>query len=243
MGSLVRSSFKPLYHQLTENLRALIEDSLKPDEKLPSENDLIVQYNVSRNTVRMALDALTKQGLIYRIQGKGSYVAPERMRYGLVYLTGFTEEMRRRGLNPSSRILSFERRPANAKEMKKLELSQPKDVFVIERLRMANEKPMALSISCIPTTFCENLDQEDLSRGSLYSLLEDRLGYKISHADETLKPTLASEYEAEVLEIKVNSPLLLVEGITRLEGGTPVEYFKLIYRGDKYEFSVQALRQ
>ncbi len=243
MAYLVRSSFKPLYYQLSESLRSMIEDSMQPDQRLPSENELIAQYNVSRNTVRMALDSLEKQGLIYRLKGKGTFVAGERMRYGLFYLTSFTEEMRQRGYRPSSRIVSFERTLPKSKVALNLQVPIDQEVFAVERLRMANDESYALTISYVPCHLCPNLESVDLSSGSLYEYLENKLSYRIKYAEQVIKPTIATEYEADLLKIEPGSPLLLVEGITFLFDGVPIEYYKLLYRGDRYEFTIRAMRR
>lgn len=243
MAYLVRSSFKPLYFQLSENLRATIEDSMQPDQRLPSENELMAQYDVSRNTVRMALDTLEKQGLIYRMKGKGTFVASERMRYGLFYLTSFTEEMIQRGMRPNSTIVSFERTLPKQKVKQNLQLQDGQEVFAVERLRMANDESYALTVSYIPCQMVPNLESEDLASGSLYEVLENKLSYRIKYAEQVIKPTIATEYEAELLGIERGSPLLLVEGITYLLDGVPIEYYKLLYRGDRYEFTIRAQRR
>ena len=243
MAYLVRSSFKPLYYQLSENLRAMIEESMQPDQRLPSENELMALYDVSRNTVRMALDTLEKQGLIYRMKGKGTFVASERMRYGLYYLTSFTEEMIQRGMRPSSKIVSFERTLPKSKVMQNLQLQAGQEVFAVERLRMANDEPYALTVSYIPCHMVPNLESEDLAVGSLYEVLENKLSYRIKYAEQVIKPTVATEYEAELLGIERGSPLLLVEGITFLLDGVSIEYYKLLYRGDRYEFTIRAQRR
>jgi len=243
MAHLVRSSFKPLYYQLSENLRAAIEDSMQPDQRLPSENELMAQFDVSRNTVRQALDTLEKQGLIYRLKGKGTFVASERMRYGLYYLTSFTEEMIARGMRPSSRVVSFERTLPKHKVAQHLQINPNQEVFAVERLRMANEESYAYTISYVPSHLVPNLESEDLARGSLYEVLENKLSYRIKYAEQVIKPTVATEYEAELLGIEPGSPLLLVEGITYLLDGVPIEYYKLLYRGDRYEFTIRAQRR
>lgn len=242
MASINRNSFKPIYYQLGEELRALIESNLAPGDQIPSENELISQYRVSRNTVRLAIESLIKDGLVYRVHGKGTFVAPERMRYGLLKLTSFTEEMQRRGIKPGSRILNVAAEVPPTKVASRLRLPPGALAVVIERLRLANDEPLGLQISYVPHSLCPSLADEDLARKSLYDLLENHYGLRIGHAEQVLKPTVANDYESELLEVPVGSPLLLVEGTTFLVMGEPVEYAKLLYRGDRYEFSIQATR-
>jgi GntR family transcriptional regulator len=243
MTTLNRSSFTPIYYQLSENIRAMIENGLLPGDQLPSENELTTKYNVSRNTVRLAIDMLIKQGLVYRQKGKGTFVAPERMHYGLLQLASFSEEMRRRGLRTGSHVLNFAQTVPPAKIAAHLQLRADQQTFLIERLRLANDEPLALHKSYVPCVLCPTLAEEDLTTGSLYQLLEGKYGLRIERAAQTLKPTIANEYEAKLLQVEIGSPLLLVEGTVCLDHGAPVEYAKLVYRGDRYEFSIHATRQ
>lgn len=240
---LNRSSFKPLYFQLGEALRALIDEKLNPGDQIPSENDLIAQYNVSRNTIRMALDLLEKQGLLYRVKGKGTFVAPERMRYGLLHLTSFSEEMVRRGFKPSSRVINFEQVKPNHRVVEQLCLTPDQPVFRIERLRLADDRPMSINISYVPCDIFPNLQQIDLATHSLYQALESAYPFRIAYAEQVLKPTIASDYEAQLLEIQPGDALMLVDGVAFFEDGRPAEYGKLMYRGDRYDFTIHAVRQ
>jgi len=242
MVALDRNSFKPIYYQLSDNLRAIIDGGLSPGDQIPSENELIAQYSVSRNTVRLAIDTLIRDGLVYRVKGKGTFVAPERMRYGLLRLASFSEEMRRRGLQPGSRLLNLTQTPPPVKIASRLQLSPGAPTFVIERLRLANGEPLALHTTYVPEALCPRLAEENLTTGSLYQILEDTYGLRIGYAEQVLKPTVATEYEAGMLEVVPGSPLQLVEVTSFLESGAPFEYSKLLYRGDRYEFPIKAVR-
>ena len=151
--------------------------------------------------------------------------------------------MIQRGMRPSSKIVSFERTLPKLKVMQNLQLQAGQEVFAVERLRMANDEPYALTVSYIPCHMVPNLESEDLAVGSLYEVLENKLSYRIKYAEQVIKPTVATEYEAELLGIERGSPLLLVEGITFLLDGVSIEYYKLLYRGDRYEFTIRAQRR
>lgn len=114
---------------------------------------------------------------------------------------------------------------------------------MIERLRLANDEPMALNISYVPVCMCPDLDQQDLENGSLYDLFEQHYNFRLGYAEQVLKPATATEYEAEILQTGVGYPLLVAEGVTYLESQVPVEVTRLMYRGDRYEFVVQPVRQ
>lgn len=240
---LERNSWEPLYFQIGERLREKIMHELSPGDRIPSENELIAEYGVSRNTVRQAIDALIKQNLVYRLKGKGTFILRERLQYGLLKLVSFTEETYQRGMRPSSRLLRLERMVPPAKIGEKLRLSKGEEVFLVERLRLANGKPMALNYSYHPCSLCPTLDHEDISNDSIYRIIETQYHLNINCAKQVLKPTIASEYEANLLQIKTGSALLQVEGVAYLEDDTPIEYATLIYRGDIYEFPIEAVRR
>jgi GntR family transcriptional regulator len=239
---LDRNSWEPLYYQIAERIRAKVENELTPGRQIPSENELINEYNVSRNTVRLAIDTLIKQGMVYRVKGKGTFVAPERLKSGLTRLTSFTEECWRMGMQPSSRLLNLQRIVPPLKIRQALQVAADQQVFIIERQRFADEKPLALNASYLPCALFPTLDQEDLTHGSVYRVIEDKYRMPIGYASQVLKPVVATEVEANLLEVEKGSPLLQVEGVAYLIDGTPFEYARLIYRGDRYEFPIQALR-
>lgn len=241
---LNRDSFKPLYYQISEVLRAMIESNdLKPGDRLPSENELIAQYQISRNTARRALNALIMDGVAYTRQGKGTFVAPARTREGLLNLTSFSEEIIQRGMVPGSILLSFSRMIPPPKISKALNLEGNAETFKIERLRLANSEPMALNVSFLPCHLCPQLENQDLVTGSLYTYLEEVLNFRIEFGERIIKAGAANEYEAGLLQTPVGYPVVITEGPSYLVDGTPVEYTKIIYRADRYEFTFNAMRR
>lgn len=244
MEVLDRSSYTPLYQQIGEALRTRIENGdLVPGEKIPSENELTDQYHVSRNTARLAINSLMLDGLVYRVKGKGTYVAAERMSYGLMHLSSFSEEMRNRGLRPGSRMLSFTKEIPSKRTCQILKLESDQSMYHIERLRLADDEPMALNISFIPVYLCPDLEYKDLASGSLYALLENQYGYHLGYAEYVIKTASADDYHAKLLGVSVDDTMLVREGTTYLENGTPIEHTILFNRGDKYEFTFRAIRK
>jgi len=240
---LERNSSNPLYAQISEYLRERITRDLSPGDRLPSENQLMQEYHVSRNTVRLAIDRLSKGGLVYTLKGKGTFVNAERLQYGLFQLVSFTEEMHRLGLKPSSRLLKIERTLPSEEVRSKLALNSDQTVFFIHRLRLANGKPMALNLSYYPCHLCPTLDQVDLQEGSIYQTIEHQYGLLIGYANQTIRPAVASKSQSETMQIPYGSPILLVEGVAYLCDHTPIEYSRLYYRGDRYEFPIRAVRR
>jgi len=243
MRQIDRDSFEPLYHQVAECIRELIETGeLHVGDRVWSERDLMSRFNVSRNTARRALTLLARDGLIYSVQGRGTFVAPSKMRHGLARLSSFTEDMLRAGLNPTSRLLGQNLITAPPKIAKCLNLHPDQQVICIERLRLANDEPMALNTSYVPYHLCPQLLDEDLETGSLFHLLEQKYGLQLWRAEQVIKPAVATEYEAQLLGVALCTPLLLAEGTTFLRSGEPIEYMKLLYRGDRYEFVIHMRR-
>jgi GntR family transcriptional regulator len=239
---LDRSSFAPLYHQLADKLRLMIDQQFAPGDMLPSESELITRYNVSRNTVRQAVEILAQQGFVITRQGKGTFVASERNRYRLQQLVSFSEDMRRRGLQPDTRLLGLARVAPPANILTQLQLNDGDFVHEIRRLRLADGEPMALSTAYIPCELFADLSGEVLASGSLYTLIATRLPFKLSYADRLIKPVVADADQADLLQVAHGSPLMLVEGPAFLENDQPVEYVITYYRGDRYEFSFHAVR-
>jgi GntR family transcriptional regulator len=244
MDLLNRSSYKPLYLQLSETLRSMIENNdLKAGDRVPSENELAAQYAVSRNTARLAISALISQGLVYRIQGRGTFIIPQRLQFEIFELISYTEELRRMGMVPTSRVLRLERVIPPVKIACQLELAANQEAYVIERLRLADNEPMAINLSYISCDICPNLDQEDLAQGSLYDILERKFGIRLARAQQILRPASATAYESELLHLRAGYPLLLVEGVIWQENGRPIEWTRIIYRGDRYEFVLRPQRR
>jgi GntR family transcriptional regulator len=244
MNILNRSSYKPLYLQISDYLRLMIENGdLKPGDRVASENELVAQYTVSRNTARLAINALISQGMVYRVQGKGTFVTPSRLRFEIYQLSGFSEEVRRMGLVPSSRLLRMVREKPTVKMAEDLKLPPYSEVYNIERLRLANNEPMAVNLSYIPCYLAPDLEHEDLECGSLYEVLESKFGLHPVRAEQVVRPAAATIYEAELLDVHPGYPLLLVEGVILLEDGRPVEWTRIMYRGDRYEFMIHPIRK
>jgi GntR family transcriptional regulator len=233
----------PLYYQLRDKLRVLIDQSLAAGDQIPSENELVSRYNVSRNTVRLAIESLIKEGVVYRLQGKGTFVSPKQMRYDLQRLVSFTEDMRRRGLKPDTQVLGFAQKIPPPLVAERLALAPDSETYEVKRLRLADGEPMAFSTTYIPCQAIPGLEEPSLVSDSLFKTIEARFRLKLGYADRTLKAAAADPLQAELLKVEPGFPLMLVEGVTYLDNELPVEYVIIYYRADRYEFVYRAVRQ
>ncbi len=233
----------PLYYQLRDKLRVLIDQTLAAGDQIPSENELVSRYSVSRNTVRLAIEALIKEGVVYRLQGKGTFVSSKQMRYDLQRLVSFTEDMRRRGLKPDTRVLSFAPKIPPTPVAERLALSPESETYEVKRLRLADGEPMALSTTYIPCQVIPDLEEQTLVSDSLFKTIEARFRLKIGYADRILRAAVADNLQAEFLKVEPGFPLMLVEGVTYLDNELPVEYVIIYYRADRYEFAYRSVRQ
>ncbi len=236
--NLKKSTAIPLYYQLEKIITKMIEEGkLNPGDKLPSERKLADDFLISRMTVRQALNELVNKGKLVRKSGLGTFVAKPKLQYGLFKLTSFTEDMKKRGLKASSKILSLEKIKPFEMVKNKLEAGDSY-VYRLERLRFADDEPMALEISHLKVDICPSLNRKKLKDQSLYQILADEFKIIMNHAEETMEGGLATAREAERLNIQVGDSVLLRERLTYDQNDNPVEFVKSIYRSDRYKFYI-----
>lgn len=224
-------------------MEAIESGQLTPGDRVPSERELTEQFGVSRMTARQALRELESQGYLYRVQGKGTFVASPKLEQPLVGLTSFTEDMRRRGLAPGARVLAAGEVEADRKVARLLGLSEGQRVFRLERLRLADGQPMALEIAHIPAAICPGLESESFADVSLYRFLWERCGLLLVRAAQSMESVPASAYEAEMLGVDEGAPLLLLERLCFDGRGRAVEFVRSLYRGDRYRFTAELAGQ
>ena len=238
---LDEKSFVPLYYQLIEELRENIENGeWPPNSLIPSETELCERYKVSRGTVRQALSQLVQEGLLYRKQGKGTFVAEPKITQQLNKFYSFAQDMREKGLKPSSLLLQKGKILPDSYIKNILGLKEKEMVYKIMRLRLADEEPLILETSYLVEELFPDLDKEDVEKISLYDLIIKKYRVKITRAKETFEPILVDRFEAEKLKIPVGSPALLVKRIA-YTAGIPFEFRKSVVRGDKCSYSVELI--
>lgn len=244
MNSIVRKSPLPRYYQLKEIMREKISSGeWKPGDLIPSERELGEQYGISRMTARQAITELVNEGLFYREQGKGTFVSRHKITQQLIRLTGFTEDIKARGQRPGSKIISAMMVPADETIAEHLHIKTGLMIFQLQRLRLADEEPLAIEVSNLCFAGCEKLLEDDLEQNSLYRLLEHKYGLPLMEAEQQLEAGLISPEEAQLLKVPVGSAALFVRRTTYTERDQPIEYARSIYCGNKYIFFTQMKRE
>ncbi|HEU5383453.1 MAG TPA: GntR family transcriptional regulator [Ktedonobacteraceae bacterium] len=244
MSTIVRKSPLPRYYQLKEIMREKISTGeWKPGDLIPSERELGEQYGISRMTARQAITELVNEGLFYREQGKGTFVSRHKITQQLIRLTGFTEDIKARGQRPGSKVVSAQMVPADETIAERLHIKPGLLVFRLQRLRLADEEPLAIEISHLSFIGCEKLLAEDLEQNSLYRLLENKYGLPLLEAEQEIEAGLMSPDEAQLLKVHTGSAALFIRRTTYTERDQPVEYAKSIYCGNKYIFFTQMKRE
>ncbi len=240
---MLKSGPLPRYYQLKEIIREKVSaGQLLPGALIPSERELCEQYGVSRMTARQSITELVNEGYLYREQGKGTFVAQPKITQQLIELTGFTEDMQARAQRPTTKVIERQMWPADEATATRLRVKPGQLLFRVQRVRLADGAPLALETSITSFMGCEKLMQEDLEQQSLYHLLENKYGVSPLEAEQELEAGLAREQEAQVLQIPVGGPVLLIRRSTFTERGQPLEYAKSVYRGDKYRFYTRLSR-
>ncbi len=237
--ALDKRSPVPLYYQLAEHIREQIRQGcLHSGDRVPSERELSDQAGVSRMTVRQAVAYLVRDATLVVRHGRGTFVAEPKLTYDALHLLGFTEEMMSRGGQPSSRVLQQSVVAPPLHIAASLGLAPGDEVVQVDRLRFLDNVPLLLESSFLPAALCPGLEAEDLAAQSLYTLLRRRYKLALGCAQQTIEAIRPSARERQLLAVDGHAPMLLVDGTTYLTSGTPIEYFRAIYRGDRFKFQV-----
>jgi phosphonate metabolism transcriptional regulator PhnF len=237
---LHRDSPVPVWAQIEDALAARIaRGELRVGDRLPAERELAEELDVSRGTIRQALDALATRGLIERGVGRGTFVAAGKVEVRLHDVAGFTEQMARAGVQAHARVLRAGLKPAPEQVASALALAEGAPVVRIERLRFAGKLPVTLEDSWIPSARFPKIEELDL-RGSIYALMRDLYDHVPVRVVESLEPVVAQPHSADLLGVAPGSPLMLVER-TAFDGDhVAVEFAHDLHRGDRARFVVEA---
>jgi GntR family transcriptional regulator len=225
-----------MYYRIEQGILEQIQAGLlKSGDQLPSEAELAEQHNVSRITAKRALDDLVQQGLAFRLQGRGTFVARARIRE-ISGFRSFSEDIRARGLEPSSQILMFKEILPDSAIREWLHLGDGEKAFLLKRVRFADEEPVAIESAYLPCKICPALVKEDMVKGSLYETLQSRYGIIPSWADSEIEAREATREEAQLLKMKAGRPVLAARRITFAANYDVIECVDSIYRGDRFTF-------
>ena len=242
--SIDRNSFVPFYIQVIDFLTEYIElNDFPPGHQLPGEADLCKTFDVSRTVIRQALQELEYKGLIYREKGKGTFVSKPKIHEGLFQeLTGFYQDMVAKGHRPRSDVLKQEKIQASKRVADYLDLAENSSVIQIDRLRYVNHEPIVFVTTYLPFDMCPQLLEVDLTNQSLYAYLEKEHGLTIARGRRFLEAVIANQLEAELLQVDIGAPLLMLNSVSYLPDGRPIEYFHALHRGDRSRFETELVR-
>ena len=222
---------EPKYYAVKRHLLEFI-GSLEPGSAVPTERELATDMLTSRTTVRQALSELVVEGRLVRRQGSGTYVAEPKITWPL-YLGSFTEQVEASGFKPSAEVLATSRVGAGAELATQLGLPVRAPVYKIERLRLADAWPIAVETSWLPAERFAGLSRGIRQQGSLYALLAERYDTTLHTAEETIETAPATPREAGPLRVDIGSPMLVVSRQNFDSAGTPVEFGRTWFRGDR----------
>ncbi len=240
---LNNESYVPYYQQIVEQIRELVKaGKVKEGQTFCSESDVAKHLGISKMPVRQAFQKLRSEGLLVIAKGKRPLIGSGRLPWNFQELRGFSEEMRRRGLVPSARILSRQIIRAEGEVAQALRLQNGEPVHNITRLRLVNGEPVAIVISYLPTQIFPNIDQLVLEGRSFYAIFENVYKRKLHWAEESIGAVSAPEEEAKILETAPGSALLLIRETTYDSDRVAIEYSRSLLRGDRYTASVISVR-
>jgi GntR family transcriptional regulator len=235
------SSSNPLYSQLEQILRSKIETHQWPTGfQLPSERELCEAYQVSRITVRRAINDLALQNLVQSIPGKGTFVILPQMREPLRPLSSFSEDMRRRGLLAFSHILQAEILPADEETARTLNIPAGGEVIHLKRLRLVapDQLPVAIQTVLMPHYRCPNILCFDLKKRSLYEVFRDEYHLVLERGETVISARLADHTESEQLKVKPPAAVLVSDQVTYLHTGEVIEVVNSVFRSDLYQLTI-----
>lgn len=240
---LNRTLYVPLYHQLKEILlRDIRSGKLKPEDRLPSEDQVAAKYGVSIITVRRTLTDLATAGYIRRERGRGTFVSRAAVEQGPRELTSFAHEMSKRGLRSTSRVLEQKVMECDPEIAGHLRVEEGEEVFVLRRLRLADDEPMGIQTAHIPLHLAPGLVYEDFSRASLYETLEKKFDIFPSHAREIHSAVVIADDDAIILGLNEGALGLAARRMTYLAGGQPLEFVLSVMRADRYQIVLDLAR-
>ena len=221
-------------------LEALLSEINRPETQhgdcLPSERELGERFQVSRVVIRGALEKLEDEGLIYKLQGKGAFVSKNKVNQNASRLTSFTQDMLQRNLTPGSRILAMEFVPCTPFLSNKLQIPHEEQVFMLKRLRMADESPMAIEVCFLPESIGKKIVDHLVDNASLYQLLAEKCGIQLKHAMQTIEVGTLEKIERDLLGQNCPRCTAIITRQTFDTDNNVVEFVESRYRSDRYLF-------
>jgi GntR family transcriptional regulator len=237
---LNKDSYIPYYLQIYSELKSRIDSMLyKPDQMLPSENELVGEFDVTRVTVRNAMKKLKDEGKIRTEKGKGSFVNHPKIVQNLDKIYSIGRDLGEKGYKLQSEKIEIFKELPNSVVREQLQLEDGEAVIGIKIVRGLEDIPVVLQMSYLPAKIVPEITLADLKSSTIYNVLETKYNINLRKAIEYLDPIVSDEYYSGILDVEVNTPLFMTERITYGDFEKPVEYRKSVIRSDKFRFAVE----
>ncbi|MBV8116232.1 MAG: GntR family transcriptional regulator [Silvibacterium sp.] len=232
-----------LYAKVEETIATEIaQGDYRPGDQLPPEDELLRRFQVSRITVRRAIQNLVGRGLLEIRRGLGTFVLEPRIEAELTRLTGFVEDMHAAGRKATARVVSQRVVIASARVAERLHLTKGTRVTRIERVRLADGVPISFDETYLPLPLGKQIVRKDLRLHPIFTLLEEEYGVPLVEAEYKLEAVIATDAIADALQVRVGSPIFQIERTSMTIGSQPVDYEVLSYRGDLVHFVTKLFR-
>lgn len=229
----------PIYIQIHNDIKRAIEaGKWAVGDRIPSERELSRNFDVSRMTLRQAIQTLVDEGILERQVGSGTYVANQKVQEKMSGVTSFTDLMLTQGKQPTSKTISYHVMNPSLSEAEKLKLNEDNQVLRMERIRYGDDVPICFEVATVPEKLVDGLSKKEVT-SSLYRALEDKKQLSPGKAQQTVSAMSASERIAEYLSIKRGDAILRLRQVTYLQDGTPFEYVRTQYVGERFEFYLE----
>jgi GntR family transcriptional regulator len=230
----------PLHHQVFRDLKSALDaNEWRPGERMPTERELAERYGCSLITVRHALSELVREGRIERTRGRGTFVLQPRIDRDIAGAMSFSDEMQRRGLDPTTRVVTARIEPAGESVAGSLGVPADAPVVYLERVRLGSGEPLLLEQARLPAERFPGLLAFDLERRSLYDILSERYSTRIVRAREAVEPVVLKRREAELLDLPTRSLALQIDGVAFAADGSAVEAARSFVRGDRTRYYLE----
>lgn len=212
---------------------------------IPSERELMSMFNVSRITVKRAIEELVNEGYLYRVQGKGTFIKSDEGNHDLVSLMSCTEDILKMGMTPSKKLISHSVIEADVVRIRRLQLVKGDKVLMLKRVYYADNEPLNYTTTYLPCKVFPGIEKYDFSKESVYWVIENEYNVKITKNQRTLEAVLVPDEAADLLELAPKKPVILFRATTMgIVNGKeiPIETFKSYYRTDRYKFYINQVK-
>lgn len=232
--TLNRNSAVPLYLQLADELRTkILSGEWQPEQRIPSENELNQIYSISRMTIRQVLGKLVDEGLVFRVHGKGTFVAQRKIATRSPSYYGVREQLEQQGYSTRTEMLDSGQVEADVRLSRELDVGVGTPLYRVERLRYAGDTPISLHESYVPLPLAPELLDHDLAEKQLCQVLARDYGLDMAYVHESLESLAPTEAELTTLRVRRGTPLLLLEQRIRDRSHRLFEYTRIKFRGDR----------